>query len=73
MTDCGCRYNVCDDSCTIDPADQCVDCRSRSEVAEERLRAVLDNELDIYVYNHAGGKRVQRIVPADPYRKDKTR
>lgn len=37
--------------------------------ADAVMPRILDHELDAMVYDAAGGHRVSRIMPADPYRK----
>lgn len=65
---CGCRHTITPDSCYITAEDQCEECRFVSGNIEEKVGHHLDYELDHYVQAAAGGKRVQRIGPADPFK-----
>jgi len=64
--ECGCRVEVDPDGPTWAMV-QCPRHAAESVQVEERIGRAM--ELDVLVAEAAGGKRVKRIMPADPYRK----
>lgn len=67
--ECGCRevYDASFDAWAV--LDLCIMHAGFTAKIDANLPRILDHELDALVYEVAGGKRVTRIMPADPYRK----
>lgn len=67
--ECGCRevYDASFEAWAV--LDLCVMHAGFTAKVDANLPRILDLELDALVYEAAGGKRVNRLMPADPYRK----
>lgn len=62
---CGCREELDPDWDAWVIVEQCAAHAAESAAIEPRLRRVLDAEVDHAVYEAAGGRRVERIMPRD--------
>lgn len=62
---CGCLEELDPDWDAWVISDQCAAHAAGSSAVEPQLRRVLDAELDQAVYEAAGGRRVDRIMPRD--------
>lgn len=66
--ECGCRVEVDPDG-PVWSIVQCPRHAAESAQVEERIGRALDYELDVLVAATCQGRRVKRIMPADPFRK----
>lgn len=62
---CGCREELILDWDAWVIVEQCSAHSAESSAIEPQLQRVLDAELDQAVYEAAGGRRVERIMPRD--------